>query len=357
MKHLASIFLLSILAVNARAQITINESDYTAGQQLNRSTYSASTATLASLNALIGMSGENQTWDFTSATYTLNADTGTSSLVAYPGGAADASDADFTSATNVLVTVPNNPSKPTYYGFIELNSSGSWLLGESEDSMGVAKKLIGYNPPLQQAAYPMTYNTSWNSKSTWDSPLIPSGYSYTTTYSAKVDGWGTLKTPGQSTPALRVMETTTNTLTNNGVPVISTTTYAYEWLTGGSYSAYMALNTAQTAATSAYYYAPSGTNAVNYTPSTSGSGLGLLLTQNPVSNLGTNVIYTLPNAGPVQVQLMDELGRSVRMLQNGFVSAGPNMVAIEPQSLTPGTYFVRVEANGTIAMQKLVVTR
>jgi hypothetical protein len=359
MKYLASIFLLSLLALNAHAQqaITIYESDYTGGLQLNRSTYSASTATLASLTSLIGMSGENQTWDFTSATYTQTADTATSTFVTYPGGAADASDADFTSATNVLESVPNTPPNTTYYDFIKLNSSGSWILGVSKDSSGVAIKEVGYNPPRQEASYPMTYMTNWESTSAWDSPSFPSGYSSTTTYRAKVDGWGTLKTPGQSTPVLRVLETTTNTTTYNGTQLGSTTTYAYQWLSGGSYTAYMALNATQTAPTSAEYYAPSGTNAVNYTPSTSGSGLGLLLTQNPASNSGTSVIYTLPNAGPVQVELMDELGRSVRMLQNGFSSAGPNVIAIEPQLLAAGTYFVRVEANGTSAMQKLVVTR
>jgi hypothetical protein len=89
----------------------------------------------------------------------------------------------------------------------------------------------------------------------------------------------------------------------------------------------------------------------------SNAGLGLTISENPASNSGTKVVFTLNDGGFAQVLVMDELGRTVLMLQNGFAAAGQNEVAIDPLTLEPGTYFVRVMANGMSAMQKLVITR
>ncbi len=87
------------------------------------------------------------------------------------------------------------------------------------------------------------------------------------------------------------------------------------------------------------------------------AGVSLTLSGNPASGSEVKAIFTLADAGVVQVKLMDELGREVRMLQNGHASKGQNMVTIDPLTVEAGTYFVRVEANGTSAMQKLVITR
>jgi hypothetical protein len=87
------------------------------------------------------------------------------------------------------------------------------------------------------------------------------------------------------------------------------------------------------------------------------AGLNLTLSENPASASEVKITYALPDAGAAQLMVMDELGRSVRMLQNGRASVGENVVSIDPLTLAPGTYFVRVEANGASAMQKLVITR
>ena len=181
-----------------------------------------------------------------------------------------------------------------------------------------------------------------------------------------VDGWGTLITPSPttSTPALRVKTRAFTTITE-GVVSSSDTGYGYSFLTGTLYSAgisYAGFDAAFGVDSSgtivgASYWATSGGNSVSMSTSQPGDGLNLYLTQNPAANSVTNLTYTLPSSGPVQVELMDELGRSVRMLQKGFASAGQNVIAIDPQSLDAGTYFVRVEADGMSAMQKLVITR
>jgi hypothetical protein len=86
-------------------------------------------------------------------------------------------------------------------------------------------------------------------------------------------------------------------------------------------------------------------------------GLNLALSENPASSSEVKVTYIMSDAGAARVELMDELGRSVRMLQNGPAIPGENTLTIDPLTLAAGTYFVRVTADGASAMQKLVITR
>jgi photosystem II stability/assembly factor-like uncharacterized protein len=99
-----------------------------------------------------------------------------------------------------------------------------------------------------------------------------------------------------------------------------------------------------------------GISSVSATPSHA-DGLNLTLSQNPASSSEVKVTYTLNDAGDAQILVMDELGRSVRMLQNGPSAPGQNTVTLDPRTLDPGTYFVRLTADGTAAMQKLVIAR
>jgi hypothetical protein len=87
------------------------------------------------------------------------------------------------------------------------------------------------------------------------------------------------------------------------------------------------------------------------------SGLNVTVSANPASGSDETVTFTMSDPGVARVQLMDELGREVRMLQNGRASVGENTVTIDPLTLANGTYFVHVEANGMTAMQKLVISR
>ncbi len=99
-----------------------------------------------------------------------------------------------------------------------------------------------------------------------------------------------------------------------------------------------------------------GASSVAASPAPS-AGLNLTLSQNPVSSSEVKVTYTMSDAGSAQVMIMDELGRTVRMLQNGSAIPGENTLTIDPMTLEQGTYFVRLTADGASAMQKLVVTR
>jgi hypothetical protein len=359
MKYLASIFLLSLLAVNASAQITINESDWLSQQNQvsNRTGFTATQSSLSALTPLLAMSGANKTWDFTVGSYTSLADTGTATVLSYPGGYPAETDPDFTTTTHVIRVVPTNPSSPTIYEFMRVTSSGEWALGTTEDSFGTPKKLVGYNPPKQVAAFPMTYQTTWQSTSTLDGPEFSGNYTLVDTVTAVVDGYGTIITPSPTTsiPVLRVKVQTTHSVAKSGSVLYASKSYSYEWHTNGLSAATLATNSTQTTVTSADYWTPTNGGSVAMGHSLSNEEFNLSLTPNPASNSVTNLTYSLQTGGAVQVQLMDELGRSVRMLENDHASEGLHSILIDPTTLVPGSYFIRFEANGSSTMRKLII--
>ncbi len=89
----------------------------------------------------------------------------------------------------------------------------------------------------------------------------------------------------------------------------------------------------------------------------SDAGLKLAISGNPASGSGVTITYTMSDAGPTQVSVMDELGRTVRVLQNGMALSGQNVLTLDPLSFAPGSYFVRLSSNGESVTEKLVITR
>jgi photosystem II stability/assembly factor-like uncharacterized protein len=85
--------------------------------------------------------------------------------------------------------------------------------------------------------------------------------------------------------------------------------------------------------------------------------LSLTFSENPASNAGTKIVFTLPAGGIAQVMILDELGRTVRVLQNGMALSGQNELTLDPLAFESGTYFVRLAADGMAATQKLVISR
>ena len=230
MKNSIAALLLLLTTSPALAQITLTEQDFITGlnNENNTTSYIAAHASLSSLAGLIGISGANQTWDFTGATYTQAASPGTFIVLPYSDSLPLASDIDFNGATNVIKTVPANPLSPTTYGYIIIRSDGYFILGTSQDSAGVITKEDGIYYGEQFAAFPMAYQTEWTSHSTIDAPGATS--TETADISGINDGWGTLKIPpSPSTPALRSKLQLIYTLTNKTTQTVSVDTqYIYK---------------------------------------------------------------------------------------------------------------------------------
>ncbi|TET23732.1 MAG: T9SS type A sorting domain-containing protein [Candidatus Stahlbacteria bacterium] len=77
--------------------------------------------------------------------------------------------------------------------------------------------------------------------------------------------------------------------------------------------------------------------------------------------LGLEVIeeavrFSLPQAGPIRLDLYDATGRRVCCIASGVYESGEHSVPINQAELSAGVYFVRMEAGGHSACAKFVVT-
>ena len=77
---------------------------------------------------------------------------------------------------------------------------------------------------------------------------------------------------------------------------------------------------------------------------------------NPVRSTAT-VRYELPAAANASVAVYDLLGRRVTTLQHGNQEMGRKEIQFNTQQLAPGTYFLRLEADGDVRTQRLTVVR
>jgi hypothetical protein len=351
MKYLLAVILLSSLTSNASAQITITEADY-----INFETVQANGTVDTALNAsvllpIIGQSGPNQTWDFTKALF--NSDKGRlkNVFVPYSDAILGATDSNFLSATyveespastvNGFVLLPTNE-------FYKITSSGAWDLGGCDDSDGAAGNLLSLNPPVEVLPFPLTSQTNWQSTSKQIGPEV-SIYNASITQIEVVDGYGTLILPNHSENALRVKETLITKDSVQGFEFADTGD-VYIFYTLDGYQARIAASSIDTFAS----YTVPNSNAVNPQP-VAFSGLNMSLTQNPVISGNTTLLFSLPDASPVQIELMDLLGRNIRMLEHGFEAAGVHSLPIDAKTLSAGTYFVRLQTGSVSAMQKLVI--
>jgi len=77
---------------------------------------------------------------------------------------------------------------------------------------------------------------------------------------------------------------------------------------------------------------------------------------NPFSK-GTTIEYLLTEAGRARLAVYDLQGRCVARLADGPQAAGPHRIQWSPGGLAAGLYFCRLEAEGRVRSQKLVVLR
>ena len=74
---------------------------------------------------------------------------------------------------------------------------------------------------------------------------------------------------------------------------------------------------------------------------------------NPVTTLG----YYLPEAGRVQIEVFNVMGQKVATLLNGTTVAGYNTVTWNADGMASGIYICRMEAEGHVATQKLMLMK
>lgn len=72
---------------------------------------------------------------------------------------------------------------------------------------------------------------------------------------------------------------------------------------------------------------------------------------------GNRIIYTLPQAGQMKLELFDLLGQRVAMLQDGYQQEGIYTIGIDNQGLPSGVYLLRLTGPFGQAAQKVVIVR
>lgn len=86
------------------------------------------------------------------------------------------------------------------------------------------------------------------------------------------------------------------------------------------------------------------------------STLALGVAPNPVAGRAT-VNLEATRAADVRVEVLDVLGRTVRVLHDGPVPAGASTVGLEASGLAPGPYVVRAAGGGAVEARAVVVAR
>ncbi len=84
----------------------------------------------------------------------------------------------------------------------------------------------------------------------------------------------------------------------------------------------------------------------------------LLSAGNPVSG-PADIRFTLPQAGPARLDLLDVAGRHRATLHDGCLAAGPRQLVWDrrPRDLPSGTYFLRLRAAGREVSRPLILVR
>jgi hypothetical protein len=367
MKYFLALLLISLIPQLGNAQISITSDDFLTAFNSGGTSTSYTPTSLTGLQALVNLTGASQSWDFTTITWQKNTtQTGTPPTIeTYPGDAVLATDPDFTSATHVFKV--KNQSGVTIFEFLKLDATGFWILGATQDSAGVDKKLLSYSPGYQLYKFPLTYQTAWSEISNVNISGVPPGAVVTQSIEAVVDGYGTLALPGNSSQCIRLKRKESQSISVLGFGSVSTN-YTFSWSTKTGYEATIETDStlkpiSQSSLTGASsspvpsgssYSAPAGPNSVGIAAE---NPLNITLSNNPVANSETRLFFTLQESGSARVSLMDAMGKEVTTIFNGRANAGQNILPIDPTTLSSGSYFIRVNADGYTAMRKLIITK
>ena len=98
-------------------------------------------------------------------------------------------------------------------------------------------------------------------------------------------------------------------------------------------------------------------STLNSIRSSSGQSPSIFLNQNSPNPFpqSTTISFTLPAASYISLDLFDATGRQVERIASGYFGAGEHDVSFTRGSLPDGVYFYRLEANGSVQTQALVI--
>jgi len=74
-------------------------------------------------------------------------------------------------------------------------------------------------------------------------------------------------------------------------------------------------------------------------------------------NPSTSILYSLPEAGRVQLTIFDLLGRQVAVLVDRLQAAGDHQITFQAANLSSGIYIYRLEAGRTVRTRKMMLLK
>lgn len=74
-------------------------------------------------------------------------------------------------------------------------------------------------------------------------------------------------------------------------------------------------------------------------------------------NPSTNINFSIPNSGRVELVVYNVLGQKVHTLVDGSLNAGPHSIQFDASGLTSGVYFYRLTDGANVATQKMLLMK
>ena len=84
--------------------------------------------------------------------------------------------------------------------------------------------------------------------------------------------------------------------------------------------------------------------------------LGLRFAPNPAAD-EARVTFELAEAGPVELVLLDLMGRHIRTLRQGWTAAGAHTARVDLRALAPGAYVAVLRTGSGVQQHRLTVLR
>ena len=338
---LLSLMLHLAIALPAMAQLVVDDSYITDQLGQTRSYTEFNAASPAGLDALVAASGENQTWDITSATFEEGLSF-TSTLLEMPADVPGAEIPEFFAATYVRIVSTDSLEGYFFENLMGgvMSVAGQVLVGDGDQDNDTT--LVQFSPATVDAVFPVTYEATWrDSTSTIVNGLPEATYLITETV---VDGWGTLISPEGSESALRIKDVSQSFVIGSSTPL--STEVSYDFVTESGITAYIELDESGAAAEAGYTLPGESTSTSSET-----IGLGIpesfVLTQNYPNpfNPSTRISYTLPEAGHVKLAVYSLTGEEVAVLADGVQPVGSYSISFEAGHLASGMYLYRLKTD------------
>lgn len=363
-KYFGITAMLVATAFSCISQITITKADLLTGPDTIR----MSNASIAGIPNP-ALTGPNYTWDYSAITPTLQyvdtfvAVTATPFLYQlyfnnplspkYKANFAQKG-ADFNAFSQIQLTNTYNYFKNsnTEYSIVGFGSTvNSVPMSIKYDSIDVVYK------------YPMNYGNKDSTISKYSISIPGIGtFGERKKRVNEVEGWGTVKTPFGTFNALKIKstlyitDTLFSTTLNFGFKTPERKQYEYKWLAAGEKVPVLQIDASTIAVTRIAYRDSFRTGVIHIGINEIGGAHDFLLFPNP-ANENISLKYSVNEAGPVRVELLDLFGRAACVIVDETQPAGTHVRTLNTKELNiaKGIYFVRLAFNGGYIVNKLII--